>query len=200
MSINDKISKILEILGIDGVSGGYLVRAGVLQDKIKSEETFQKSFVLHQEEFLCVGVEGMAMGEGIRWLRFPKRESITDRTTMSTRYFDCACFSPNRDVRFLGFGIFGPFNGNNLIFEVKWRYDGEDSELFEFNTEDYEFDDVNKSYTVDIRKFGCAPIDIDTGDKIYVFAKVKDMEIDYSSRQVFYGYGGYSREYSIFDF
>jgi hypothetical protein len=115
-------------------------------------------------------------------MRFPKRETITDRTTMSTRYWDCACFSPNRDIKFLGFGIFAPFHGNKMIFEVKWKYDGEESEVFEFDTDDYEFNDETKSYTVDIRNFGCPPITMETGESIFVFAKCKDMEISYQNR------------------
>ena len=76
---------------MDGISGN-LVRGGQILDKLKLDTTFQKSFVLDQEKFICISVEGMFMGEGIKWMRFPKRERITDRTTMSSRYWDCACF------------------------------------------------------------------------------------------------------------
>ena len=141
------------------------------------------------------------MGEGIKWMRFPKRERITDRTTMSSRYWDCACFQPTKDIKFLGFGIFGAYNGNDLVFEIKWKYGGEESEVFEFDFAEHELDDETKtSYTVDIRKFGCSAIDMQPDEKVFVFAKCKDNDIEYHNRQVFYGYGGYHRDYSRFDF
>ena len=120
---------------------------------------------------------------------------------MSTRYWDCACFSPKRDIKFLGFGIYGPYNGNNVIFEVKWKIEGEDSEVYEFDTSEYEINDDGYSYTVDIRKFGCAPVNLESGTSVFVFLKCKEVgDVSYEDRQVFYGYGGYERAYSIFDF
>ena len=124
-------------MDVDGISG-YLVRGGGVIDKVKLDTTFSKSFVLDQEEFICVSIEGGSHGEGIKWMRFPFKERITDRGSMSPNYWDCACFSPNRDIKFLGFGIFGQFDGKDITFEVKWRIDGEDSEVYDFDTSQFE--------------------------------------------------------------
>ena len=82
---------------------------------------------------------------------------------MSTRW-DCACFCPNRDIKFLGFGVFRRHNGEPIVYEVKWRIKDEDSDVYEFDSAEKEADeDCPQSMTVDIRQFGCPPVKVETG-------------------------------------
>ena len=182
------------------------MRGGQVLNNIKIDTTFSKSFVLDQEEFVFVSASGGASGVAVKWQRFPKKENgITDRVSMSARYWDCACFSPKRDIKFLGVGLFGPCHGNDLTFELKWMIEGEDeSDPVFFNTADNEYDKESQTYLADIRDLDCSPFTVKSGSKLYIFVKAKGNEDgsyeSYRNRQVWYGYGGSRKEYSEFDF
>lgn len=90
VGINDKISKILEILEADE-GGGPLLYQGKLVQK-PDDTTFAKMFVKDNSQFVCISSSVGAKITGLKWIRFPKRCDYTDYIYMERNHWDATCF------------------------------------------------------------------------------------------------------------
>ena len=110
-------------------------------------------------------------GKGIRWIRFPSDCKYGDYTYMHKTRWDAACFVPKRSVKFMGFGLLANYCGKDMKYQIMWSINDEPSEEYEVEYTDDQKDPEIKSFTVDIRNFGCKYINCGEGDKIVVKAR-----------------------------
>jgi hypothetical protein len=116
VNINDKMSKILEVLENDNVQGFLTFEGKLIQSP--GDITFAKKFVQNNAKFALITAEGSFL-KPTQWLRFSEFY-YTDYFYMNTRYWDAVVFIPKRNIIFYGWGVFANFNGADVDLKVQW--------------------------------------------------------------------------------
>jgi hypothetical protein len=114
VSINDKLSKMMQILEQDGVDGALIYNGKLIENP--NDTTFAKQFVKNGDKFALV--RGAVSMKPIMWQRFSEQDLNNDYIWLETYRWEAVIFVPRVNVMFFGFGLFSNYNKNDETLQI----------------------------------------------------------------------------------